>query len=87
MAYSLPDWMEKGNCVGVDPDLMFPGRGRNNELLEAKAICAACIVKDECLEFALEKVIQHGVWGGKSERERRRLRNERRLSSQNKQGL
>lgn len=81
MAYSSTDWMENGNCVGVNPDLMFPGRGHNNELREAKSVCAGCIVKDECLEFALKEGIQHGIWGGKSERERRRLRGERRRAN------
>ena len=81
MAYSSMDWMDKGNCVGVNPNLMFPGRGYNNELREAKAICVVCIVKDECLEFALKEGIQHGIWGGKSERERRRLRSLRRRAN------
>lgn len=81
MANSSRDFMNKGNCVGVDPDLMFPGRGQNNQIREAKSVCAGCIVKDECLEFALTEGIQHGVWGGKSERERRRLRGERRRAN------
>lgn len=81
MANSSTNWMDQGNCVGVNPDLMFPGRGQNNEMREAKAICAKCIVKDECLDYALEEGIQHGVWGGKSERERRRLRGARRRAN------
>jgi len=65
-------WQDYANCVGVNPDLMFPERGASTS--EAKAICAGCVVREECLEYALAASIKHGIWGGKSERERRRIR-------------
>lgn len=65
-------------CAGLDPNLMFPERGESTA--EAKAVCAGCLVRAECLEFALVEVIKHGLWGGTSERERRRLRRERGIS-------
>ena len=69
-------WQDYGNCLGVDPDLFFPERGASTR--EAKAVCANCTVRDECLEYALVNYEKHGIWGGKSERERRRMRNARR---------
>lgn len=77
---SEPDelrWQSRGNCLGVDPDLFFPERGASCE--PAKAICRACEVRAECLEYALVHVEKWGVWGGKSERERRRIRRQRAL--------
>jgi WhiB family redox-sensing transcriptional regulator len=69
-------WMADGNCVGVDPDLFFPERGESTK--EAKAVCRACDVRDQCLEFALDNRERFGIWGGLSERERRRIRKARR---------
>lgn len=65
-------WMDRGNCHGVDPELFFPERGASTR--EAKAVCRACEVRDECLEYALDHGEKHGIWGGRSERERRRMR-------------
>lgn len=71
---SQPDlsWQAQSNCVGVDPDIFFPERGASTK--EAKAICAACAVRESCLEYALDNGEKFGIWGGTSERERRRLR-------------
>lgn len=69
-------FMDLGACVGADPDLFFPDRGESLE--PAKKICADCIVQEECLEYALELGERFGVWGGTSERERRRIRRARR---------
>lgn len=75
----LPDWMSKGKCNGLDPSLFFPSNS-NGEVSAAKRICngpdlgAACPVRDECLDHAMEYDERFGVWGGTSERERRRLR-------------
>lgn len=74
------DWRAAGNCVGVDPDLFFPKRGESTR--EAKAVCQGCTVRDECLEHALARPERYGIWGGASERERRRLRRARRLAAQ-----
>lgn len=71
-------WQERANCLGVDPDLFFPERGASTR--EAKGVCAGCEVRAECLEYALEKGEKFGIWGGLSERERRRLRRQRALA-------
>src|SRR6478736_5262185 len=65
-------WQERANCLGVDPDLFFPERGASTK--EAKAVCGGCEVKSECLEYALRHGEKFGIWGGMSERERRRFR-------------
>ena len=69
-------WQERANCLGVDPDLFFPERGASTK--EAKGVCGGCEVRTECLEYALLNRIEHGVWGGASERERRRILRRRR---------
>ncbi len=71
-------WRNYANCLGVDPDLFFPERGASSR--EAKEVCRGCVVKEECLEFALQSGEKFGIWGGKSERERRRLRRQRALT-------
>jgi len=68
-------WQEQANCLGVDPDLFFPERGASTR--EAKGVCQGCVVKQNCLEFALENGEKFGIWGGMSERERRKLRRQR----------
>ena len=70
-------WQERANCLGVDPDLFFPERGASTK--EAKAVCGGCEVKSECLEYALRHGEKFGIWGGMSERERRRIRRQRAL--------
>ncbi len=74
--FASPAFMAFGACRGADPDLFFPEQGVSLE--PAKRICGDCAVKDECLEYALDNRERFGVWGGTSERERRRLRRERR---------
>ena len=64
--------------LGVDPDLFFPERGASTR--EAKSVCRACPVQQECLEFALSNGEKFGIWGGMSERERRRVRRARALA-------
>jgi len=68
-------WQSKANCMGVDPDLFFPERGASTR--EAKEVCRGCVVKEDCLEYALDNGEKFGIWGGMSERERRRLRRAR----------
>lgn len=68
-------WQDYGNCLGVDPDLFFPERGASTR--EAKEVCRGCPVKVDCLEFALVNGEKFGIWGGYSERERRRMRRQR----------
>lgn len=69
---------ELAACRGCDPNLFFPEHGGPTD--DAKAVCMSCPVRVECLEFALQNVEKFGIWGGISERERRRLRRERGIS-------
>lgn len=69
-------WMTRGRCVSVSPSRFFPSDGAGVEA--ARKICADCPVKEPCLEHALTNRIDHGVWGGCSERERRRILKRRR---------
>ncbi|MGH8885081.1 MAG: WhiB family transcriptional regulator [Egibacteraceae bacterium] len=74
------DWRDKAACLDEDPELFFPigttGRALD-QIEEAKAVCAQCPVIQECLEWALDTKQDAGVWGGKSEEERRTLRRKR----------
>src|SRR5271155_505473 len=70
-------WQARANCMGVDPDLFFPERGASTR--EAKEVCRGCVVREDCLEFALTNGEKFGIWGGLSERERRRIRRRRSL--------
>jgi WhiB family redox-sensing transcriptional regulator len=72
------DWMAAGNCRFEPPSTFFPSDGVGVEI--AKRVCADCPVKDQCLEYALQHRIDHGVWGGTSERQRRRILKQRRLA-------
>jgi WhiB family redox-sensing transcriptional regulator len=72
-------WVLRANCVGIDAELFFPDRGEPTR--HAKAVCAGCEVRAECLDYALETGQKFGVWGGTSERERRSLRRIRRSGS------
>ena len=71
----MPSWTEEANCKGADADLFFPERGASTR--KAKAICRACTVQDQCLEYAVENSEKFGIWGGLSERERRRIKRQR----------
>ncbi|MCK7642182.1 WhiB family transcriptional regulator [Corynebacterium sp. CCM 8835] len=66
------EWQEQALCAETDPEAFFPDKGGSTR--EAKRICQACGVRDECLEYALEHDERFGIWGGLSERERRRLK-------------
>jgi WhiB family transcriptional regulator, redox-sensing transcriptional regulator len=65
-------WQENALCAETDPEAFFPEKGGSTR--EAKKICTGCEVRAECLEFALANDERFGIWGGLSERERRRLR-------------
>lgn len=71
-------WQDLANCLGVDPDLFFPERGASTR--EAKEVCRGCVVRAECLEYALVHGEKFGIWGGMSERERRRIRRARAIA-------
>lgn len=66
-----PEWTARALCAQTDPDAFFPDKGGSTR--EAKAVCAGCEVQPECLAYALARRERFGIWGGKSERERRRL--------------
>lgn len=66
------DWRTDALCAQTDPEAFFPAKGGSTR--DAKRICQRCPERAECLEFALEHDERFGVWGGLSERERRRLR-------------
>jgi len=68
-------WQDLANCRGANPDLFFPERGASTRT--AKGICRECSVRAECLEFAIVSSEKFGIWGGLSERERRKIRRER----------
>jgi len=65
-------WQERALCAQTDPEAFFPEKGGSTR--EAKRICSTCEVRSECLEYALEHDERFGIWGGLSERERRRIR-------------
>lgn len=75
-----PNWMAKGLCANQPPETFFPSDGVGVEV--AKRICAKCPVVEGCLEYALTNRIDHGVWGGASERQRRRILKARRKEAE-----
>ena len=68
------EWWQAAACRTADPDIFFPvsthGPGRE-DIARAKAVCARCPVRRQCLQFALATHQVHGVWGGTTEEERR----------------
>ncbi|MEU6071938.1 WhiB family transcriptional regulator [Streptomyces sp. NPDC047082] len=64
------EWSEHAACRAVDPEELFVEGAAQGK---AKAVCAGCVVRTECLAYALDNRIEHGVWGGMTERERRAL--------------
>ena len=79
-AWDDSGWRDRAACRDSAPDLFFPIGSTGAALEEvraAKAVCARCVVREQCLEFALETNQEAGIWGGASEEERRTLRRER----------
>lgn len=70
----MTDWRNRAACLSADPELFFPEKGGPGD--EAKRICGLCEVRQDCLDFALTLASeeQHGIWGGLSARERKRIR-------------
>ena len=77
----LIEWLESNNsmswrsdalCAQTDPEAFFPGKGGSTQ--EAKKVCADCTVRKQCLEWAIDHDERFGIWGGMSERERRRYK-------------
>jgi WhiB family transcriptional regulator, redox-sensing transcriptional regulator len=69
---ALLGWQQQALCAQTDPEAFFPEKGGSTR--EAKRICVGCEVKADCLEYALGQDERFGIWGGLSERERRRLK-------------
>jgi WhiB family redox-sensing transcriptional regulator len=72
-------WRQRAACRGVDPDIFYPVS--EEEADEARAICDDCTVREACLEYALTNRERDGVWGGATERERRRIVRQRRKTA------
>ncbi len=72
-------WRDSAACRGIDPDVFYPVSDEEAEA--AKSICAICPVREPCLEYALANRERDGVWGGATERERRRMIRQRRRSA------
>lgn len=75
---NLP-WRQHAACKGLDPDIFYPAS--DEEAGPAKAVCEQCAVQSTCLEFALGSRERDGVWGGATEKERRRIIRQRRRSA------
>ena len=75
----IPAWRQRAACRGVDPDTFYPVSDEEAE--QAKAICHGCSVREACLEWAIQTREKDGVWGGATERERRRIIRQRRRSA------
>lgn len=74
---SDPDWRDRAACKDVDPDLFFPTSNTGpalDQIEAAKAVCRACPVQRICLEFAMMTNQQHGIWGGTTDEQRRKMR-------------
>jgi len=65
-------WQTDALCAQTDPEAFFPEKGGSTR--DAKRICTTCDVRDRCLEYALHNDERFGIWGGLSERERRKLK-------------
>ena len=75
-----PDWYDKALCAQTDPEAFYPEKGGSTR--EAKKVCLACEVRFECLTYALDNDERFGIWGGLSERERRKVKNDRRTPAE-----
>jgi WhiB family redox-sensing transcriptional regulator len=73
-----PQWFEHAACRGLDPNIFFAeNAGKHNVYVAAIEICHSCPVKQDCLDYAIVTRQEHGMWGGMSERQRRRERKAR----------
>ncbi|MDR3152421.1 MAG: WhiB family transcriptional regulator [Bifidobacteriaceae bacterium] len=76
---TISQWREYALCSQTNPTAFFPEKGGSTK--DAKNVCTNCVVKSECLEYALTNDIRFGIWGGKSERERRRFKKDQEISN------
>jgi WhiB family transcriptional regulator, redox-sensing transcriptional regulator len=78
------NWRSAGACLSADPDLFFPISAMgpaDKQITRAKMICARCVVRQECLDFALTHDQTHGIWGGTTAEERQRARRRKRRAA------
>jgi WhiB family transcriptional regulator, redox-sensing transcriptional regulator len=84
-AVPLGSWISQARCAGADLEVFFPPRG-SGKADAAKAICATCPVRRECLRYALKAPEDDGVWGGLDQAEREEIRRRRRKAARKRQG-
>ena len=75
----VPAWFTDALCAQVDQDGFYPDKGGSTA--NAKATCARCVVREQCLEYALANDERYGIWGGTSEGDRRKIRRARKLAA------
>jgi len=76
-----PTWHSLAACTGIDPEIFFPDPEHEDEATAAKQVCGQCDVREACLEHALAVREKDGIWGGATERERRRMIRQRRRTA------
>ena len=74
-------WRLRGACRGLDPEIFYAGSEEDAGVERAKQVCNTCVVQQQCLEFALANRESEGIWGGATEKERRRIRRQRRKTA------
>lgn len=72
------DWRTRALCAQTDPESFYPEKGGSGHVREAKRVCLACDVTEDCLAYALDNDERFGIWGGMTEGERRKVRRQRR---------
>jgi WhiB family redox-sensing transcriptional regulator len=76
------EWTDAAACKGMPTSMFFPPKGGPNKTVRAaKAICTNCVVKTNCLNFALDNSMQYGIWGGATTKERRHIKSVRRYNA------
>jgi WhiB family transcriptional regulator, redox-sensing transcriptional regulator len=79
---SATNWRSSAACRSADPDLFFPGSSAaQKQIARAKVICAECRVRRECLEFAVTRDQNYGIWGGTTPEDRQRARRRKRRAA------
>ena len=71
------DWRDNAACKGMDTNVFMPET--RTQTREAVVICAGCLAVKDCLKYALNNEIRFGIWGGKTDRERRQILNNPKL--------
>ena len=74
-------WRKRAACDGLNPEIFYPASEDESAAAEAKAVCSTCPVRQPCLEHALGNREREGIWGGMTERERRRIVRQRRKTA------